>query len=190
MNLEENFEITYKDKRVEIKDIEETKKKLEKLIGEHNVSTDEVDLLAYTQDTTLITLNWLMEGKLAGMPALVTWPESSKHISEILKFANEHEIPVVPYAEGSGVVGGAIPVRGGIILDMKKFNKILEINDKNLSVTVQTGINGMNLERYLNEKGYTTGHIPQSLYTSSVGDILLIEPQGNSVQNMEKLKIW
>ncbi|MGV9173867.1 MAG: FAD-binding oxidoreductase [Promethearchaeia archaeon] len=169
MNLEENFEITYKDKRVEIKDIEETKKKLEKLIGEHNVSTDEVDLLAYTQDTTLITLNWLMEGKLAGMPALVTWPESSKHISEILKFANEHEIPVVPYAEGSGVVGGAIPVRGGIILDMKKFNKILEINDKNLSVTVQTGINGMNLERYLNEKGYTTGHIPQSLYTSSVG---------------------
>jgi alkyldihydroxyacetonephosphate synthase len=67
------------------------------------------------------------------------------------------------------VVGGAIPLKGGIILDMKKLNKIIEINDENLSVTVETGINGMNLERYLNAKGYTSGHIPQSLYTSSVG---------------------
>ena len=49
------------------------------------------------------------------------------------------------------------------LLDMKKFNKILEINDKDLTVTVETGTNGMNLERYLNAKGYTTGHIPQSL---------------------------
>ena len=52
---------------------------------------------------------------------------------------------------------------------MKKFNKILEINDENLTVTVQTGINGMNLERYLNKKGYTAGHVPQSLYFSSLG---------------------
>ncbi|MFO8018861.1 MAG: FAD-binding oxidoreductase [Promethearchaeia archaeon] len=167
--LEESFEITYKDKRAEIKDLEETKERLQKLIGEQNVSTKEVDLLAYTQDTTLITLNWLMEGKLAGLPAIVTWPETTEHISDILKYCSEKEIPIVPYAEGSGVVGGAIPVRGGIILDMKKFNQILEINDKNLSVTVQTGINGMNLERALRAKGYTSGHIPQSLYTSSVG---------------------
>jgi len=52
---------------------------------------------------------------------------------------------------------------------MKKFNKILMINDKNLTVTAQTGINGMNLERILNSKGYTTGHIPQSIYISSLG---------------------
>ncbi|MFW9784408.1 MAG: FAD-binding oxidoreductase, partial [Candidatus Heimdallarchaeota archaeon] len=71
--------------------------------------------------------------------------------------------------EGSGVVGGAIPINGGIIIDMKKFNKILEINDVNLTVTAQSGINGMNLERYLNANGYTAGHIPQSLYISSLG---------------------
>jgi alkyldihydroxyacetonephosphate synthase len=52
---------------------------------------------------------------------------------------------------------------------MKKFNNVLSINDQNLTVTAQAGINGMNLERYLNAKGYTSGHIPQSLYTSSLG---------------------
>lgn len=164
-----DFEVVY-DKNVrKIKNKDELVSKLEKLIGNENVSTREVDLLAYTKDTTLITLNWAIQGKLAGVPEIITWPETTEQIAEILKLANEENIPVTPYAEGSGVVGGAIPVQGGIILDMKKFNKVLSINDKNLTVTVETGINGMNLERILNAKGYTGGHIPQSLYTSSVG---------------------
>lgn len=168
MNIED-FELIYKENRVEIKEKDRIKADLIKILGDKNVSTDEVDILAYTKDTTLITLNWALQGILAGLPEIITYPESKEQISEILKLANEENIPVTPYAEGSGVVGGAIPVKGGIIIDMKKLNKIIEINDKNLTVTVETGVNGMNLERYLNAKGYTSGHIPQSLYTSSVG---------------------
>ncbi|MHA1150502.1 MAG: FAD-binding oxidoreductase [Promethearchaeota archaeon] len=167
MNIKD-FELIYKD-RYEIKNKDSIIKQLRSIIGEKNVSTKEVDLLAYTKDSTLITLNWAIQGTIAGLPDIITYPETVEHISEIIKIANKEKIPVIPYAEGSGVVGGAIPVHGGIIIDMKRFNKILEINDKNLTVTVQTGINGMNLERYLNAKGYTGGHIPQSLYTSSVG---------------------
>ncbi|MFW9946608.1 MAG: FAD-binding oxidoreductase [Candidatus Odinarchaeota archaeon] len=168
MNLE-NFEIIYKEDRVEIKNKQKVKERLIEIVGDGNVSIDKIDLLAYSRDSTLITLNWTIQGRSASLPDFVVWPENKTQISEILKLANNEKIPVIPYGEGSGVVGGAIPVYGGIIVDMKKFNKILEINKKDLTVTVETGINGMNLERYLNAKGYTSGHIPQSLYTSSLG---------------------
>ncbi|MFX0042046.1 MAG: FAD-binding oxidoreductase [Candidatus Hodarchaeota archaeon] len=164
-----NFELIYRKNRCEIEDKKSIGKKLEEIVGENNFSNKDIDILAYTKDTTLLAFNWTIEGKIAGLPDFITWPETVNQISEILKLANKEKIPIIPFAEGSGVVGGAIPIHGGIIIDMKKFNKILDINEKNLTVTAQTGINGMNLERYLNAKGYTAGHIPQSLYISSLG---------------------
>ncbi len=164
-----DFELIYKENHCEIKDKQNIELKLKEIVGDNNVSINSIDILAYTKDTSLIAFNWTLQGQIAGLPDFITWPETVEQISEIIKFANQEKIPVIPYGEGSGVVGGAIPVQGGIIIDMKKFNKILEINDENLTVTAQTGINGMNLERYLNDKGYTTGHIPQSLYISSLG---------------------
>ena len=163
------FELIYKNDRKEIKNPAKLESELKEIIGKQNVSTEPIDIFAYTKDSTLIAFNWTLQGKIASLPDIITWPETIEQISEILKYANKEKIPVIPYAEGSGVVGGALAIRGGIILDMKKFNKVLEINDKDLTVTAQTGINGMNLERFLNDKGYTTGHIPQSLYTSSLG---------------------
>ena len=168
MNLED-FELIYKENRCIIKNKQDVKSKLAEIVGDSNVSDDEIDILAYSSDSTLISLNWRLQGKLTGLPDLITWPETVDQISRILKLANEERIPVIPFAEGSGVVGGAVAIYGGIILDMKKFNKVISINDKDLTVTCEAGINGMNLERYLNAKGYTGGHIPQSLYTSSVG---------------------
>ncbi len=164
-----DFELIYKENRYNLKDKDKIKAKLQEIVGEKNISIKDIDILAYTKDTSLIAFNWALEGKIAGLADFVIWPENVEHICEVLRFANKENIPIIPYGEGSGVVGGAIPVNGGIIIDMKKFNKILEINERNLTVTAQCGINGMNLERYLNNKGYTTGHIPQSLYTSSLG---------------------
>ncbi len=164
-----DFELIYKENRVKIKNRSSIQSKLGEIVGSANVSTKDIDILAYTKDSTLLGFNWTIEGKIAGLPDFITWPKTIKQISEILTLANQEKIPVIPYGEGSGVVGGAIPILGGIIIDMKKFNKVLEISDKNLTITAQAGINGMNLERYLNAKGYTTGHIPQSLYFSSLG---------------------
>ncbi len=163
------FELVYNENRYKFEDKVKVEAKLREIVGEKNVSTKDIDIFAYSKDTTLLAFNWVLEGKIAGLPDFITWPETDEQISRILKLANQEKIPIIPFGEGSGVVGGAIAIRGGIIVDMKKFNRIIEINDKDLTVTVETGTNGMNLERYLNEKGYTCGHIPQSLYTSSVG---------------------
>jgi alkyldihydroxyacetonephosphate synthase len=96
------------------------------------------------------------------------------------------EIPVIPFGEGSGVVGGAIPTRGGIIIDIKKMDKIIEINDKNLEVRVQPGINLMNLERMLNKEGYTMGHSPQSnLFIALLWEVTSpLVQRDNFLQNM------
>ena len=164
-----DFELIYKNNRHEIKDKQKIKSNLSEILGDNNFSDSEIDIFAYTKDSTMIGYNWTLEGKIAGLADFIIWPENKNQIIKILHLANSEEIPVIPYAEGSGVVGGAIPIRGGIIIDMKKFNQILKINEKDLTVTVQSGINGMNLERALNHKGYTCGNIPQSVQMSSVG---------------------
>jgi alkyldihydroxyacetonephosphate synthase len=163
-----NLDIVYK-KRVEIKDIDGLVKKLKAIAGENWVSIDEADLVAYSKDYQLITNRWIIEKKLPGLPHVIVWPANEAEISKILGLANELKIPVIPYGEGSGVVGAAIPVYGGIMVDMKRLDKVIDVNDKDLTVTVETGINGKALERVLQEKGYLIGHVPQSFHTSTVG---------------------
>jgi alkyldihydroxyacetonephosphate synthase len=162
------MDIMYK-KRVEIRDIKSLIKKLQEIVGSGWVSTEEADLVAYSKDYQLITNRWIMEGILPAKAHVICWPESEEQISKIFAVANEQKIPVIPYGEGSGVVGAAIPVYGGIMVDMKRMTKIIEVNKTNLTVTVQSGANGKWLERELEQLGFLIGHVPQSYQTSTVG---------------------
>jgi alkyldihydroxyacetonephosphate synthase len=141
---------------------------LQSIVGPENVSTDAIDKLAYGKDYLLISNRWTLDGIQPTEPDFIVWPKTVEQVSAIVKYANEQKIPVIPYGEGSGVVGGALAVNGGIIVDMKYFQD-LDVNRKNMTVTVGTGWNGQNLERTLNEQGLTMGHIPQSVRTSTVG---------------------
>jgi alkyldihydroxyacetonephosphate synthase len=147
-------------------------------LGDAQVSEKEVDLAAYSRDFWPITLRWTLDGKFAALADFIAWPENAEQVSAIVKLANKYKIPIIPFGEGSGVMGGAIPCNGGIIVDMKRMNKILEINDKNLTATVQTGFNGRNLERELNNKGYTMAHIPQSVNCSTLGGYVACRAAG------------
>ncbi|HUU79440.1 MAG TPA: FAD-binding oxidoreductase [candidate division Zixibacteria bacterium] len=172
-----DFEIIYSEKGRDYNK-ENTRKKLLEIFGEANVSYKEIDILAYSKDLTLITLRWTLEGKIAAKPDFIVWPENAEQISQLMKYANKVNSPVIPFGSGSGVVGGAIPIFGGIIVDMKKMDKIVEINDLNLTAKIQTGKNGMNIERELNQAGYTLGHIPQSIYTSTLGGYIANKAAG------------
>ncbi|MFO8133478.1 MAG: FAD-binding oxidoreductase [Thermoplasmatota archaeon] len=142
------------------------------------VSTRESDRVVYGKDYWPISLRWLLDGRLPALPDAVVWPETVEHVAAVMQLANERGFPVVPYGEGSGVVGGAVPVQGGVMLDMRRMHDIVSIDDQGLMATVQTGINGMTLERELNRAGYTLGHIPQSLYCSSLGGWLACRAAG------------
>jgi len=162
------MDLVYKN-RIEIKDLDNLVSELKSIVGSEWVSTEEADLIAYSKDYQLITNRWIIEGKVPGLAHVIVWPNSEEEISTILKIANKRKIPVIPYGEGSGVVGAAIPVYGGIMIDMKRMNKIIEINKTNLTLTVQTGANGKWLERELEQAGFILGHVPQSFHTSTVG---------------------
>ncbi|MCP4761386.1 MAG: FAD-binding oxidoreductase [archaeon] len=162
------MDVKYKN-RVEINNLDEILGKLKKIVGDEYVSTEEADLIAYSKDYQIITNRWMMEGDLPALAHAICWPETEEQICEILAIANEFKIPVIPYGEGSGVVGGAIPVFGGLMVDMKRMSKIIDINKKNLTVTVQTGANGKWLERELEKEGFLLGHVPQSFHTSTLG---------------------
>lgn len=150
---------------------------LEEVVGREHVSTLDTDRLVYSTDWSWMPQMWLDRGLRPGAPDFIVHPASAQEISEILKIANNYRIPVIPWGGGSGTQGGALPVYGGIILDLKRLNRILEINETSLYVTAQAGINGSQLEWALNEKNLTLPHYPASANCATLGGYLA--PRGS-----------
>ena len=73
-------------------------------------------------------------------PEVVVKPATAEEISAIFKIANEYKVPVTPRGGGTGLSGGALAVHGGICLSMARFNKIIEIDEKNFQAIVQPGV--------------------------------------------------
>jgi glycolate oxidase len=103
------------------------------------------------------------------IPDAVVLPTSAEQISEIVKLANRHRVPIVGRAGGTGLADGAVPDRGGIIVDVKLMNKILEIDMVDRTVTVQPGINMLKLNEELRKHGVFYPDNPASYPVSIVG---------------------
>lgn len=73
-------------------------------------------------------------------PEAVVEAASTEEIAAVMKFCNEHHIPVTPRGAGTGLVGGAVPIRGGVLLVTTRMNKILGYDEENFTVTVQPGV--------------------------------------------------
>src|SRR5438128_2018396 len=105
--------------------------RLKEIVGEQYVFCDEESLYNYSHDET---------EDLSYKPEVVLKPSSAAEISEILKIANAELIPVTPRGAGTGLSGGALPIYGGIVISMERFNKILNIDERNLQATVEPGV--------------------------------------------------
>lgn len=151
---------------------------LVKLCGQDAVSTMESDLIANSTDCWPATKIDIRDARLGILPAVVVRPGTPEEVAKVLRYASEQKLPVTPYAEGSGVCGGAIPVCGGISLDVKRLTRVLELDEKSQLFWAEAGINGEKLERYLNARGYTLGHFPSSIYTSTLGGWLAARSAG------------
>ncbi|MBQ7011345.1 MAG: FAD-binding oxidoreductase [Clostridia bacterium] len=84
-------------------------------------------------------------------PELVVKAVSAEEISAVCKFAYEHDIPVTARGSGTGLVGACVPVCGGIIIDTTLMNHFLELDEENLTVTVEPGVLLMELSKYVEE---------------------------------------
>ncbi|UCH31118.1 MAG: FAD-binding oxidoreductase [Candidatus Bathyarchaeota archaeon] len=142
---------------------------VQKVVGAENLKASQGELIAHSRDFWLLPQAWFVKGKIPYSPSAVVYPSSTEEVVKVVKLSAKHHVPIVPYGGGSGVVGGAVPITGGLVLDMKKMNRILEIHNENLLARVQAGVNGWRYEEALNRLGFTGGHIPQSLPSSTVG---------------------
>ena len=103
------------------------------------------------------------------LPDVAVLPRTTEQVSEVVKLANRHGIPIVPRAGGTGLADGAVPLRGGIVVDVKLMNRILDIDLVDRTVTVQTGINMLTLNRELKAHGVIYPDDPASYPCSIVG---------------------
>lgn len=150
---------------------------LEDIVGPDHISISDTDKLIYSTDWSWMPQMWLDRGERLSTPDYIVHPGTVEEISAIMKIANAYRIPVIPWGGGSGTQGGALPTYGGIILDTKRLNRIIEIDEKTLSVTAQAGINGTQLEWALNERGLTLPHYPASANCATLGGYLA--PRGS-----------
>jgi len=164
--------------------------KVKGIVGEENVSESECDLISYSLDYWLYGIFLSQYGKLPALPAVVISPRSSEEIQSILRCANEYKVKITPFGGGSGVLGGAIPIEEGAILNLQRMNKFISLDETSLVAEFEGGIIGANLEQELNHRGYSMGNIPQSFYCSTLGDGFQHVLWDSSPQNTGKSRTW
>jgi len=133
---------------------------LKKMVGKESVLTSKEDLTTYSYDGTAIWVH---------MPEAVVLPTTSEQVSQVLKMANENRIPVTPRGSGTGLSGGSIPIKGGIVLCTTRMNKILEINKTNLNATVEPGVVLQDFNTALAKEGLFFPPDPQSFLSCTIG---------------------
>jgi glycolate oxidase/D-lactate dehydrogenase len=119
------------------------KRALKEAIGEYNVLDDEMDRMLYSYDAT----------RLSFPPDVVVIPESEEDVKKVVKICYEEGIPITPRGAGSGYTGGAIPVKGGVLISFEKMDKILWIDEDNAVAKVQPGVITYRLQQAVEKRG-------------------------------------
>ena len=165
------------------------RRSLESIVGPDRVRTTLPDRLAYQNDC------WprgiiLSRGRRLDhhLPSAIVQPADESQVVELVDWARDTGVPIVAFGAGSGVCGGAVADRSSIVVDLKRLDDLVAIDEQNATVRAGPGLIGMDLERYLNHAGWTMGHYPSSLYCSSVGGYLAARSAGQYSSRYGKIE--
>lgn len=135
------------------------KKVLKEIVGEENFTDELIELVPYAYDAS----------DHEHRPEVVVWPIRTEQVSKILLLANIHRFPVTPRGAGTSLSGGAVPIHGGLIMDMCKMNQILDLRITDRQVVVQPGVVYADLEKVLAPYGYFFPPDPASSSVCTIG---------------------
>ena len=138
-------------------------------LGKENVITAAEDLLVLGYDST---------PGLHAMPDLVVYPTDSEQVQSVMQVARDHKVPITPRGSGTGLSGGSIPVDGGIVICLNKMDKILEIDEENLTATCQAGVVTLDLFNAVAAKGLFYPPDPGSQKISTLGGNVMEDAGG------------
>lgn len=133
---------------------------LENIVGNGNVQTSQASRLVYSYDAT---------PNFQALPDAVVAPRSTEEVAEVVKVCNREKIPIVPRGSGTNLCAGTVPTEGGIVLLFKHMNKILEVDEDNLTVTVQPGVITLDMIEAVEKKQLFYPPDPSSMKISTIG---------------------
>lgn len=146
-------------------------KKLKEIVGSENVLDSSEARIAYSYDATAMAPQ---------LPLAAVRPSTAEQIALIVRLANEEKFPIVPRGSGTGLSGGALPMENSIVLLTNHWNKILEIDQENLTALVEPGVITANLHHTVEKLGY--------LYPPDPGSSSICTLGGNVAENSGGLR--
>ena len=130
------------------------------IVGEAHVRVDEATRAAYGVDAL----------KRGGRDAdAVVLPANAQQVARIVRACAAHKVPFVPRGAGTGYTGGAVPIRGGVVISLERMNRILEIDEPNLLAVVEPNVLTGDLQQAVEAVGLFYPPDPASLAMSSIG---------------------
>jgi glycolate oxidase len=138
----------------------EVSEKLISIVTKENFADSKTECLVYSYDAT---------PNFQSMPDAVVSPRNKEEVAKIVKLCNEYKIPIVPRGSGTNLCAGTCPTEGGIVLLFKHMNQILEIDEENLTITVQPGVITLDMIHAIEEKGLFYPPDPSSMKISTIG---------------------
>ncbi|MBS2968119.1 glycolate oxidase subunit GlcD [Metabacillus sp. KIGAM252] len=138
----------------------EFKEKLIAAVGKSNVEDSNASRLVYSYDAT---------PNFQALPDAVVSPRSAEEVSQVVKLCGQYNVPIVPRGSGTNLCAGTCPTEGGIVLLFKHMNKILEIDEENLTVTVQPGAVTLDIINEVEARGLFYPPDPSSMKISTIG---------------------
>jgi glycolate oxidase len=136
------------------------KKQFTDIVGEENYRDSSAERLVYSYDAT---------PNFQSMPDAVIVPHSTEEVSKIVKLCNENRVPIVPRGSGTNLCAGTCPTEGGLVLLFTHMNSILEVDEENLTVTVQPGVVTLDLIHEVEARGLFYPPDPSSMKISTIG---------------------
>ena len=141
---------------------------LKQIVSAENVLTDHYSLDCYSGDALNPYRAYGAEDAFERLADAVVRPGNTKQVSEIVSWAMTEKAPLIPMGGGTGVMGGTVPARGGVVVDLKRMDRILEVNAKDLTAVVEGGVVLHDLVEKLAEHGLMPGHDPYSVPIATV----------------------
>ncbi len=142
---------------------------LQDALGPDAVLTTPEARTAFARDALRPHRGFAAMTELEHLPLAVVQPGSTADVVRLVHIARQHRIPLVPFGGGSGLMGGALSVRPGIVVDMKRMNRVLSLDTQALTVQVQSGMRLRPLGEHLVQHGLLLGHDPWSISIATVG---------------------
>lgn len=154
--------------------------RLVEIVEEENVNTDPAEIYCYSRDSTPFQY----------FADVIVRPADTTEVSEIMKLANENRIPVYPRGSGTSAAGSPLPVKGGIIIDLTRMNRILGFDEENLQVAMEPGVICDDLNEFLQDYGYFFPPDPASSSAATLGGMVANNSAGNRAIKYGKTKDW